>query len=117
MWTREESFYDTIERAWNGDNDTLININICAARLNSWSRDTFGRFFKEIQQCRERMGALMKEEPSELVNNQIRDTDMRMEELEKSEELYWHQRSKQQWIEAGGGNTKFFHEKAHQRRQ
>lgn len=40
-----------------------------------------------------------------------------MEELEKREEMYWHQRCKQQWIEVGDRSTRFFHAKMRQRRQ
>ena len=57
----------------------------------------------------------MEQAPTEEVIQSMRHIDARMEELEKREEIYWHQRSRQDWIAHGDKNTAFFHQKANQR--
>lgn len=54
---------------------------------------------------------IMGAEPSEENYKLMRAIDNCMEELEKREKVYWHQRSRQSWIEVGDKNTRFFHEK------
>ncbi|XP_021751095.1 uncharacterized protein LOC110716771 [Chenopodium quinoa] len=46
----------------------------------------------------------------------MRSLDGRMDELERREELYWRQRSRQDWLKNGDKNTSFFHTKASQRK-
>lgn len=61
------------------------------------------------------MGKLMCDDPSPENIEQMRVIDQRMDELELREELYWKQRSHQNWSKHGDHNTKFFHAKAKQK--
>ncbi|XP_048498315.1 uncharacterized protein LOC104897505 [Beta vulgaris subsp. vulgaris] len=82
-----------------------------------WSRKTFGNTAKEIRKCQQQMKELMELEPTLDVVERMKATDARMEELERREEVYWHQHSRQDWIASGDKNTSFFHQKAKQREQ
>uniref|UniRef100_A0A803LHG6 RNase H type-1 domain-containing protein n=1 Tax=Chenopodium quinoa TaxID=63459 RepID=A0A803LHG6_CHEQI len=68
-----------------------------------------------MKDCRARMDSLMQETQSDEVIAQMRALDDRMDELERREEMYWKQRSRQEWLKNGDKNSTFFHMKAKQR--
>ena len=115
MWLKEESCEDTIKKAWQPEEDVCRNITRTARELRGWSKETFGGVAKELRECKMSMGKLMEEEPTAENLNQMRALDERMDELEAREEIYWRQRSRQDWLKYGDKNSKFFHAKAKQR--
>ena len=60
------------------------------------------------------MSDLLAKQPSMENIARMRDIDSRMDELETREEVYWKQRSRQEWLTHGDGYKKFRHEKAKQ---
>ncbi|KAL2931883.1 hypothetical protein RDABS01_037293 [Bienertia sinuspersici] len=117
MWTREESSGEVIGEAWEGNGDVVSKLNKTSSALSRWSRENFGSFAKEMRACRKQMQDLMEEPQTEEVLAKARTIDRRMDELENREELYWKQRSRQEWLMIGDKNTSFFHQKAKQRRE
>ena len=115
MWTREEECGEVIDNMWRQGGDVCGNLNRMARELREWSCKRFGEFAKEMRACKLQMGKLMEEDQTSETINRMRAIDERMDELEKREEIYWKQRSRQDWLKHGDQNTRFFHEKAKQR--
>ena len=115
LWTREEECGDIIKEMWRQGADICSNLTRTARSLKEWSHKKFGEFAREIRECKAQMGTLMTEEQTHETIRKMRAIDERMDELEKREEIYWKQRSRQEWLRHGDRNTKFFHAKAKQR--
>ena len=115
MWLREESCEEIIREAWNGGWDMASRLNCTTSKLKEWSAEKFGDFAKQMRSCKAQMGHLMSEEQTPEVIAQMQAIDRRMDELENREEIYWKQRSRQEWLRHGDNNSKFFHAKAKQR--
>ena len=101
---------------WIKGEDASDNLSQMARGLKEWSKKKFGEFAKEMRACKIQMAKLMEDEQTQEVIEEMRAIDLRMDELEKREEIYWKQRSQQEWLKHGDQNTKFFHEKTKQRR-
>ena len=117
MWLRESESGEVVDSAWMKGEDAKQNIQRTASKLAHWSRKKFGNTAKEIRHCQQQMKELMDKNPTLEVLESMRFIDARMDELEKREEVYWHQRSRQDWLAHGDRNTAFFHQKAKQREQ
>lgn len=117
MWTREERCEEVIKEAWVGGHDIASCLSRKTSKLWVLSKEIFSEFAKEMRACQGQMSTLMMgEERTQHVINQMTAINNRMDELERREEMYWTQRSKQEWLKNGDKNTKFFHAKTKQRR-
>uniref|UniRef100_A0A803L8S1 Endonuclease/exonuclease/phosphatase domain-containing protein n=1 Tax=Chenopodium quinoa TaxID=63459 RepID=A0A803L8S1_CHEQI len=97
MWLRDENCADIVASAWDRGGDICSKIAFTSVNLSARSRKKLGDFMRELKYCREKMESLMSETQSEEVIAQMRVLDDRMDELERREELYWKQRSRQEW--------------------
>lgn len=117
MWTRDGSCGEVIKEAWGGGYDMASCMARTTAKLWDWSKAHFGEFAKEMRACQSQMCALMSEEQTHHVIDNMKEFNARMDQLKRREEVYWRQRSRQDWLRSRDQNTKFFHAKTKQRRE
>ena len=115
MWLRGENCADIIGNAWRMGGDLYSKIAHTSRNLSAWGRNKFGDSMKEMKDCRLKMEQLIKEMQTDEIIAQMRTLDDGMDDLENREEMYWKQRSRQEWLKNGDKNTSFFHAKAKQR--
>uniref|UniRef100_A0A2N9F0V7 non-specific serine/threonine protein kinase n=1 Tax=Fagus sylvatica TaxID=28930 RepID=A0A2N9F0V7_FAGSY len=82
-----------------------------------WCGTTFGSVKKQLDQKKSEMEHLMSSNLDGAHNQSIYRLKGEINELLLQDELHWRQRSRAVWLESGDKNTKFFHQKATQRRR
>lgn len=88
----------------------------CSLELTDWSKKSFPNNSKDIEVLKK---LLAKEPDNDPANNfqEIEDELIgKISYLWRNEEMFWHQRSRINWLNFGDGNATFFHQCTVQRR-
>ncbi|XP_062099715.1 uncharacterized protein LOC133805549 [Humulus lupulus] len=109
-WVREPMCRQIIQDNWVAySTDTLQNkIKCCSTALAEWGKDITGNFKERISQCNRVLRQLKGRRDDESVRR-YQEIHSCLFEVLTQKEIFWRQRSKQLWIQAGDQNTKFFH--------
>ena len=123
MWIHKEDCKDIIRNAWSACRDTsmpgglALSLKHCAANLLSWSHSVFGHIPKQIQAKRKTLRSLFLQDTDGRHGAEINRLRKDLNDLLYSEEIFWNQRSRVQWLKEGDRNTNFFHHRASKRRK
>ncbi|KAF7149622.1 hypothetical protein RHSIM_Rhsim02G0229500 [Rhododendron simsii] len=123
MWTTEEECERIIKDQWESDmandNTSLVvrNLDKCKRNLQAWHRRKFKDIKEQIASLKNRIDAIQGGPCSYTSNLEEGALLTKLNKLWEQDEMYWHQRSRLNYLRFGDRHNRFFHITATQRRQ
>ncbi|KAL4370540.1 hypothetical protein AHAS_Ahas06G0076000 [Arachis hypogaea] len=116
-WLSNEECERTVEEAWKGEQGPIQGrIAYCGKELDRWGDMLFGDIPKKIRKLQNKLQHLNTIKQEEGVILLIKEVEADLDEALKEEKTWWAQRSRTNWLRHGDQNSRFFHQKASQRK-
>lgn len=107
-----------VRNNWTANVNSTIQqkIQLCADTLSDWGKERTGCFNKRIKECHQKLKYLRRKRDVESVK-EYKDTKHQLYLILDQKEIFWRQRSKQLWLNAGDKNTKYIHAACNKRQR
>ncbi|KAK3206743.1 hypothetical protein Dsin_020789 [Dipteronia sinensis] len=120
-WTEDIECKEIVDSVWRDGSynckiqSVLNNIDRCGRLLNDWNPRKRKHLRQNLHAKREALRKACKGDVP-IPWKDIKLLESRLDEVLETEERYWKQRAKVDWLQKGDRNTRFFHSKASARR-
>lgn len=111
-WMSHPHFRSFIADNWRKEENAVTNIKRLTPLLEYWNEECFGNIFKRKNRLVARINGIQKALARNKNNGLLhleRNLRRDLEETLYQEEVYWYQKSREDWICSGDKNTKFYH--------
>lgn len=124
-WTTHDDCFTVIRDNWHKLQTPPVrspmiqwsqNLHSCKKALVTWSKQAFPNSKEKVDELTIEMEALLAT-PGPQDGLRLQHLSTHIDHLWGLEEIYWHQRSRINWLNLGDRNTHFFHQSTIQRRQ
>uniref|UniRef100_A0A803QFF3 Reverse transcriptase domain-containing protein n=1 Tax=Cannabis sativa TaxID=3483 RepID=A0A803QFF3_CANSA len=123
LWLSDPAAAAIIQKEWKKNlpgtsvENFCSNITSCANSLQLWHTHKYGNMKKKIKEVHHEVEALNNQAVRSMDSmTHLKKMEDTLDELLSQEEVYWHQRSRINWLQSGDENTKFFHAYASSRK-
>ncbi|KAL8122327.1 hypothetical protein AgCh_018896 [Apium graveolens] len=109
-WLTEPLCKYIVSDAWEAEVDATIlqKVRNCSDNLSLWGKEVTGCFGKRIKECKLKLKQL-RTKRDEVSVVEYEGLKKQLFLILDQKEIFWRQRSKQLWLQAGDKNTRYFH--------
>lgn len=127
MWLKDDNCKTIVESAWKERSldihmgDRIVHnfknaLKRCSSSLRLWGKKKRHDMFKAVNEQKSLLQQAYLRQPYPIFHD-IVGIEEKLNKALEEEEIYWKQRSRENWLKWGDKNTRWFHKKASMRRQ
>ena len=111
-WLSHPGLQKVVKDHWSNNLPLHENIPILSSALDIWNKHHFGNIFQRKRRLWARLAGAQKQlaiQENQKLLKLEKELQQDLDTILNHEELFWFQKSREEWIASGERNTKFYH--------